>query len=126
MTAISMSLADIQYLEVVRRGEDDDRISALPETARSVAEMAEEQRRADRDLKFAAVQSRVHSQRLHPSSITAVSHVQLTSSGSNQSASTSTSTTTAQQTTHPPRRHRRGFSKVSTWFRRGKVTLSTI
>ncbi|KAJ5088211.1 hypothetical protein N7456_011827 [Penicillium angulare] len=81
-----------QATKVVRRGEDDDRISALPESTRAAAVMAEEQRRAEWGLELAAIQARTHSRRLHPSSTVVVSHVQSTASSSNQSTTTSITT----------------------------------
>lgn len=121
-TVTTMSLADIEHLELVRRGEEADRISSLPEATRSAAQVIEQQRRTDWDHEFAIVQSRNYSQRIHPSSVVAVSQVQSTSSGSSSSGSTAN----VQQTSHSPRPPRKSFSKASSWLRRRKSISNVI
>jgi hypothetical protein len=75
----SLALPDLRNLELVRRGEEADRISLLPEAERSAARTIEDDRCAEWDRAFTAVRTMDPLQRIHNlPSVLAVSQVQLT------------------------------------------------
>lgn len=59
----SYSLADLQHLEVVRRGEEADRISTLSGTERITAQAIEDNRLAEWNREFKNLQDHAQSQR---------------------------------------------------------------
>jgi hypothetical protein len=69
----------LQYLELVRRGEED-RISALPVGEQTVAQNIENQRYAEWDRAFAALQANRQVQGPQQPSATAISQLQATQS----------------------------------------------
>jgi hypothetical protein len=86
-TATVSSLADLQYLELVRRGEEDDCIFALPVDQQMAAQNIENQLCAEWDRAFAALQANSQAQSLQQPFTTAIS--QLPSAQSAQSCTTS-------------------------------------
>ncbi|RYP51148.1 hypothetical protein DL768_003495 [Monosporascus sp. mg162] len=56
-TATTLSLAELEYLELVRRGEEEDRISALLVDEQTAAQNIENRRRAEWDRAFAVSQA---------------------------------------------------------------------
>lgn len=104
----SFSLSDLRHLELVRRGEEADRISTLPGPEGTAAQGIEEERCAEWDRAFTALQANDQPQNLQPL-FAAVAAVQST-------ASSHSSTSRLQRSR--PSRARRSFSKFSTWFRR--------
>jgi hypothetical protein len=112
----SFSLVDLRYLELVRRGEEADRISTLPGAKGIAARKIEDERCAEWDRAFTAVQAKSQPQSLQLLSAAAVSQVQSTSS--------SHSSTYRLQGSESSQAHKRGFLKFSTWLRRGKASTS--
>lgn len=73
-----MTLVDLRHLVLVRRGEEADRISSLPETDRSAVRTIEEDRRTECNRVFAAVRTMDPLQRInHLPSVLAISQGQL-------------------------------------------------
>ncbi|CAI7587259.1 unnamed protein product [Penicillium manginii] len=116
MNVTSFSLVDLRYLELVRRGEEADRISTLPGAKGIAARKIEDERCAEWDRAFTAVQAKSQPQSLQLLSAAAVSQVQSTSS--------SHSSTYRLQGSESSQAHKRGFLKFSTWLRRGKASTS--
>ena len=54
---VASSLADLEHLELVRRGEEEDRISTLPDDQQAAARNIEGQLRAEWDRTFALLQT---------------------------------------------------------------------
>lgn len=106
----SFSLADLRYLELVRRGEQADRISTLSRTKGTAEQSIENERCAEWDRAFAAMQEKAQPQILQPFSA-AVSHVQSTTY-----SHSSTSTLQGSRSSQP----HRSLLKISTWLKRGK------
>ncbi|CAI7611594.1 unnamed protein product [Penicillium glandicola] len=104
----SFSLADLRHLELVRRGEEADRISALPGPEGTAAQGLEDERCAEWDRAFTALQANDQPQNLQPL-FAAVAAVQSTTS--------SHSSTSRLQWSGPSQAHR-NFLKFSTWLRR--------
>ncbi|GIJ89509.1 hypothetical protein Asppvi_008451 [Aspergillus pseudoviridinutans] len=77
MNATSFSLADLRYLELVRRGEEADRISTLPGAKGTAARNIEDERCAEWDRAFTAVQTKSQPQSLQLPSAAAVSQAEL-------------------------------------------------
>ncbi|RYP21278.1 hypothetical protein DL765_002327 [Monosporascus sp. GIB2] len=75
-TATAFSLADLQYLELVRRGEEEDRISALPVDEQEAAQNIENRRCDEWDQKFEALQANSQAQSLQQPSTTGISQPQ--------------------------------------------------
>ena len=76
--ATACSLANLQHLELVRRGEEEDRISDLPADEQTAAQNIENQRCTEWDRTFSALQTNSQPQSLQLPSATSVSQLQST------------------------------------------------
>ena len=116
-TAIACSLANLQHLEIIRRDEEEDRISDLPADKQMAAQIIENRRRAEWsaewDRVFAAFQSNSQPQSLQPPFATSVSQLQSTKSAH--------SSPTNRQGSRSSRTLESRFLKWPTWLRRGQL-----
>ncbi|RYP41530.1 hypothetical protein DL767_000957 [Monosporascus sp. MG133] len=79
-TATASSLAEMQYMELVRRGEEEDRISALLGDEQTAARNIEKRLCAEWDRKFAALQANSQAQSQQRPSATGILQLQSTQS----------------------------------------------
>lgn len=114
---IASSLADLQYLELVRRGKEEDHISALPVSEQPAAKNIEKQQCAEWDRTFAALQANIKAQSLQQPSTTATSPLQSTQPAHS-------STTRPQDSNSSPTGERR-WLKWPTQLKRRQLTTST-
>jgi predicted aspartyl protease len=116
-TATACSLANLEYLELVRRGEEEDRIADLPADEQTAAQNIENRRCAEWDQAVAAVQANSQPQSLQLPFATSVSQLQSTKSAH--------SSPTNRQGSGSSRTLLSRFLKWPTWPRRGQLTTSS-
>jgi len=102
----------LQFQELVRRGKEEDRISALTKDEQTAAQNAEIQRCVEWDRWFATLQANSQVQNLQQPSATAIPQLQSTQPDHS-------STISPQGSGSSPTGGRRFWKWLNTWLKRG-------